>query len=272
MSHRSSPSTGVRFCRPSLESLEERYLLSNSAFTGFLSELSTNLTLLEIHAERLLLAVNRDVAAYQKAPTDFKNFVNLGVDALSLGGAAQEVSIQATAIFNLVQEGVSIGLVTGEDRLLFDTQSAGFLDNATRLQNASNDAEGDFMAAVFAFFGNATAQLNQLPTGTPTPTPTPSPPPSPPPVSLRESLLEPPSTAPSIGPAIVAGVFVDNAINTVVTVSESGTDGSTASSTDNCNGHAGVTLTLVAGAPGVKDTFTYAVQGLPTQYSTTTFI
>jgi hypothetical protein len=85
------------------------------------------------------------------------------------------------------------------------------------------------------------------------------------------SIQTPPSSVPSSVGEVSAIATISAGVNTPVTISVTGSDGFSDSKTKHITGTGSVTLTISTGDPGVTDTFTVSIPGLPDQSATVTY-
>jgi hypothetical protein len=256
-----TPSDRVRSFRPMLEALEDRTVLSNVAFTGVLGEFSPVIASNINQLNNLAKQFANDVAAFDQNPRDFNALVKLAVDGVNLESASNQLQQQVALFSSVVKVGEAFGLVTGSvDTFLFDTQAEGFVSESNHFQNLVNDADGDFVAALFGFVTGVNAQLH--PPGSQTNGP------------VTETITNAPAVASSSGGPVTESVNVQNLSNSPVAVAIGyvATDGSSASTSDTCtNSTISLPLTVPASAPGVTGTWTVSVAGEQTQTNTTTY-
>ena len=249
-----TPSVYVHLVRPTIEALEERTVLSDAAYTGVLSNFSASISSNIAQLNALSQKFNQDVAAYDQNPGDINALINLAVDGQNLQLTASQLQEQANIFGNAVVLGEQAGLVTGSvDTFLFEKMAQGFLSASDHFQNVGEEATGDFIAAFFAFTGNASAKLNPLPTPTPNPTPT---------GNATVTSFNVPGSAPASTTVTASAHIVGAVPGSMATLSVTGTDGfSKSNSATLSDGSGTVTLTIPGGAKGVKDTVTLTVAG-----------
>jgi hypothetical protein len=195
---RRTPHGGAGSFRPALETLEDRLVLSNAAYTSVLGQLNSTISNSLTTCIRLVEQFDGDVAAFNQNPHDFNALTNLVVDGLQLQVASAQLQQQTSLFANAVKVGEAFGLVTGSEVSLFDTVATDAVWRSMRYQNLANGAQGDLFAALLAFDADATPQLQPLPGTQPSPSPSRSPSPSPTPTgSVTENPSAPPATWPS---------------------------------------------------------------------------
>ena len=290
MSHRRSPSTGVRFFRPNLECLEGRNLLSNAGYVNLVASLIPDVRAAANQFSALEDTVNRDVAAYKAAPNNFGNVANLIVHTFSLLEQYSQLASQVNMFSTLVTYGELTGLITGDplpttfpqggapsntpllDNKTFDGLESIFLGTISDAQSNVAVAEADMLGTLFAFLSGTSGHLLFLPSNNPSPAP--PPPTQPTPLAFSENITPAPSVFPGNGGNVEEQVTYTNPFNTLATVAIGyvATDGRTASVTDNCTDSTiTVPLSVPASAAGVTGTWTVTATGEPTQTNTTLY-
>ncbi|HEY7330012.1 MAG TPA: hypothetical protein VH592_20420 [Gemmataceae bacterium] len=300
MSHQTPSPTRIRFFRPSLEWLEERNLLSNAGFTSFLNGVANTINQNIEAANILSKTVNTDTIALNAHPHNLGFLVNLEVDCLKLIQFVSQTQELMSVFSDLELFGQTVGLVTNDQSSLgklpdidnpafsafspdkeplkipnpgnkTDTEyfDAKIADMQKTISNLQSDAQaaGALMVAALSDFLFGTGNLPSLPSSAALAAATVSP-------SVTESISPAPSEASAAGGPITESVTVNNPGNSAVHVAidYSCTDGSSASTSDDCtNGSITVPLEVDPSAAGNTGTWTVSVTGQPTQTNTTTW-
>jgi hypothetical protein len=286
MSNRRSSSTRVRSLRPSLECLEERNLLSNSAFVNILGSFDQSIPTTEQQCDKLNAQVISDVDTFKASPNNVGSLITLVTDCAKLISLTDTLAAKVNFFATLVPYGEITGLLTGDalpanyptnggvmsinrpDNLYFNSESLDYQFNLFNYLDNAGEAYADIVAAllVFSTGGSASAAF-PTPQSSPTQTNQTN-------GTVSESINTAPATASESGGVISQSVTVTNPSNTPVAVTEtySATDGTSTSMSDTCtNGSITVVGAAPPSAPGVVGTWTTTVTGLPTQTNTTTW-
>jgi hypothetical protein len=198
---------------------------------------------------------NLDIAAFNSNPSP-NNFISVVVDTAKL---SQSVTAQADQLLTFdigVEVADALGQLTPtESSALHATVTAASF-RLSGLESAVNDALNDIFAAYFALVTHSQPSLTLLT--------------APSNVTLV-SFQTPPSSVPSSVGEVSAIATISAGVNTPVTVSVTGSDGFSDSKTKNITGTGSVRLTIATGDPGVTDTFTVSIPGLPDQSATVTY-
>ncbi len=219
--------------------------------TGFGNSLLNNLT----NAGLSIVSENLDIAAFNTNPTP-SNFISVVVDTAKLSQSITTMADQLLTFSLGVDITDALGQLTlSESSALHATVTAASF-RLSGLESAVNDALNDIFAAYLVLVTHGQPDLTLLT--------------APSNVTLV-SFQTPPSSVPSSVGEVSAIATISAGVNTPVTVSVTGSDGFSDSRTKNITGTGSVRLTIAAGDPGVTDTFTVSVPGLPDQSATVTY-
>jgi hypothetical protein len=271
MSNRRASSGQVRYSRPSLESLEERTLLSTTGdfLAGFADTVYRNVPT----GVALVKSVNQDSTDFDNAP-NLNNFLRLAVDTIKLQNVAATMSNQVNTLATIVDFAEifdSVTGLTGPEASFLDKTVSFAKKEAAQLQNAADQAEGDLIAAFFGL-GAGHAAVPPLPTPT-TPPATPTTPTS---GHIAANYSDAPATASASGPDLTESVFVTNMQDVAVTATISyaandGTTGGPVSKTIAAGTSDTVSLTVMPCSAGVVGQWTVQVGDLDPHHNSTTF-
>jgi len=219
--------------------------------TSFGNTVLSNLT----NAGRSIASENLDIAAFNSNPTP-NIFISVVVDTAKLSQTATTLADQLLTFSTGVDIADALGQLTPtESSALHDTVTAASF-RLSGLASAVNDGLNDIFAAYFALVTHSQPSLTLLT--------------APSNVTLV-SFQTPPSSVPSSVGEVSAIATISAGVNTPVTISVTGSDGLSDSKTRHITGTGSVTLTILTGDPGVTDTFTVSIPGLPDQSATVTY-
>ncbi len=198
---------------------------------------------------------NVDIAAFNSNPTP-NNFISVVVDTVKLSDSMTALSDQLLTFFEGVQVADALGQLTPTESSALHAMVSAASFRLSGLLSAVNDGLNDIIAASFVLATHGQPNLTLLT--------------APSNVTLVSFQTPPSSVLSSVG-EVSATATISAGVNTPVTISVTGNDGFSDSRTEHITGEGSVTLTIATGDPGVTDTFTVSIPGLPDQSATVTY-